>query len=323
MTGVLVHQMPHPVHAAWARAAGLELHAWLPRAEPYATVWLRDLAAARRVPRTRLAVAEGGGPAGACVLAKTLGRVERAILLAADETWARLRRGVPKPLPATERAWWRLLARGLDGAIAVSPYVADDLRALHPGLRVEVVRPHIAPELQARLLKLDPALDGQRLLHLASTAPKNGTTVLLEAFARVRKNSPGAELHVVGAGSEGLRAAGVVAHGRVPDLAAHLAAADLFVLPGLGQACPVATLEAMAAGVPTLVSTETGTRDLVHPRLVAAPDAAALAVAITDYLQLAPRERADLAAGSRRAVEGLTQERQCAAFRAALARLAP
>jgi glycosyltransferase involved in cell wall biosynthesis len=322
MNGVLVHQMPHPVHAAWARAAGFQLHPWLPRAEPYATLWLRDLDAARRLPRTGIALAEGGGPAGACVLAATWGRAELAIVLAADETWARLRRGVPEPLPATERAWARIVARGLAGAIAVSPYVAEDLRALHPALPVEVVRPHLASDLHGQLRKLAPALEGQRLLHLASTAPKNGTALALEAFARVRREAPQAELHVVGAGSEGLGGPGVVAHGRVPDLTPHLAAADLFVLPGLGQACPVASMEAMAAGLPALVSTETGTRDLAPPSLVAPPEAGALARAIHTYLSLAPDERAALGAQGRAAVEGLTEERQSAAFAAALAKLA-
>lgn len=325
MNGVLVHQMPHPVHAAWARAAGLDLHGWLPRREPYATHWLRDWDAAGRVPRCDVAVAEGGGPAGACVLAKRRGRVRRAVLLAADETWARLRRGVPDALPATEALWAKLVSRGLDGAIAVSPYVADDLRALLPGLDVRVVRPHVVPETRSRLLKLEPPLEGARLLHLASTVGKNGTRLVVDAFARLREERPHAELHVVGAGSEGLAGPGIVAHGRVPDLEPHFAEADLFLLPGLGQACPVVTLEAMLAGVPALVSTETGTKDLAaeaDPGLVVRPDPAPIAAAALRYLAMAPSERRTLGAAARRAARPFTEEAQAAAFGAALRELA-
>jgi glycosyltransferase involved in cell wall biosynthesis len=55
--------------------------------------------------------------------------------------------------------------------------------------------------------------------------------------------------------------------GYVPrcDIAAHYAAAHVFVLPSYNEGMSVATLEAMAAGLPVVVSRVGGTDELVEP----------------------------------------------------------
>lgn len=323
----MVYQTPHPVHADWAEAGHLEMHPWLRRSDPYPAIPLRDLDAALAIPRCDVALAEGGGPAGACVLAKRIGRVKKAILLAADETWSRLNRRLPTPLPLGERLWWRAFGGGLDGAIAVSPYVAADLSALFPRLPVRVVRPHVLPRLRESLEKSTPTLDGARILHMSHRSEKNGTRLLIEAFGEVRRRVPGAELHLIGesgplGGSK--LGTGVVAHGRVPEVASHLRGASLFCLPGLGQACPVSSLEAMVAGVPALVSDETGTKDIaasVDPGLVTPAEPEAVASAILAYFARPVGERRELGLCARRATADLTPEAQGAAFTSAFASL--
>lgn len=324
----MVYQTPHPVHRDWAQAAGMALHPWLPRPGPYPAIPLRDLDAALHVPRCDVAVAEGGGPAGACALANRIGRVKRAVVLAADETWSRLRRGVPSPLPRGERWWWRAFSGWLDGAIAVSPYVRDDLKVLLPDLPVEVVRPHVLQDVRKSLETIEPALEGSKILHISHASGKNGTAVLMEAFAEVRRHVPAAELHIIGdaRGTFGDRpSAGVVEHGRVESIAPLLRDSALFALPGLGQASPVSTLEAMVAGVPALVSTETGTKDIVagvDTGLVAGTGVDAITEAILDYLELGSDKRRELGRRARRLTSDLTPENQGASFERALASLA-
>ncbi len=222
--------------------------------------------------------------------------------------------------------WWRWIAPRLDGAIAVSPMVAADLKALFPPLHVEVVRPFVMPELRERLLLEAPKLAGSCVLHTADRTRKNGTALLVQAWPAVRKGAPGAQLHLVGrdSGDWHCPEQGIVAHGFVPDITPHLAGADLFALPGLGQAYTVSTLEAMTAGVPALVSDLTGAAELVAQAdsdLVVAPEPPTIAKAIVSYLNRPVSDRRDLGERCRRLASALTSERQTAEFTAALDRI--
>jgi glycosyltransferase involved in cell wall biosynthesis len=78
----------------------------------------------------------------------------------------------------------------------------------------------------------------------------------------------------------------------VPDL---LAAADLFVLPSLWEGLPLALLEAMAAGLPAVVTAVGENPEVIEPDksgiLVPPADEAALAVALRRLVFLEPAER--------------------------------
>lgn len=128
-----------------------------------------------------------------------------------------------------------------------------------------------------------------------------GVDVLLDAFARIAPDHPGARLKVVGAGREdaALRAQaqrlGIAARteflGHVPREALRplYEAASVFVLPSLGESFGQVNLEAMAAGTPVVTTPMVAAApDYVVPgqngELVAAGDAAALAKALTRIL---------------------------------------
>ena len=51
--------------------------------------------------------------------------------------------------------------------------------------------------------------------------------------------------------------------GWIPDLAEKYRQSDIFVLPALEDGCPLATYEAMASGLPVIVSSNTGTKQHV------------------------------------------------------------
>ncbi|WP_433632373.1 glycosyltransferase family 4 protein [Halomicrococcus sp. NG-SE-24] len=175
---------------------------------------------------------------------------------------------------------------------AVERYVlgqADHVVTLSDYMREQYRRVYDAPA-QASVIpggvdveRFEPAVDDRydvegdpALLTVRRLSPRMGHDLLIDAFARVADDHPGAHLHVAGDGP--LRAdlerraadRGVADrttfHGYVPDadLPGAYAAADLFVLPttqleGFG----LATLEALAAGTPVVATPVGGTTEVL------------------------------------------------------------
>lgn len=152
---------------------------------------------------------------------------------------------------------------------------------------------------------------------VARLVPGKGVADLLQAAC----HCPGLTLAVVGDGPERpalerqARRAGVSAHflGERDDTPRVLAAMDLFVLPSYWEGEPVALLEAMAAGVPSVATKTVGAEDLLCNSgtgvLVPIGQPEALAAVLRD-LAIAPTERLEhMSALGRQWVADRTPER--------------
>ncbi len=101
---------------------------------------------------------------------------------------------------------------------------------------------------------------GPRLLTVARLAPEKGIDLLLEAFARIHRDFPDAQLEIVGTGPcqialeeqrNTLKLEGCVRfHGNIPFPAELFAGVSAFVLSSRHEGLPNALLEAAAAGLP-------------------------------------------------------------------------
>lgn len=130
----------------------------------------------------------------------------------------------------------------------------------------------VEPYLRASSRLVDSSFAGPICLFAGSLVQGKRVDLLIQAWRLVVARFPDAQLVIAGSGPSGqgleslverLEIAGNVSLlGRVEDdLAERMAAADLFVLPGLGG---VALAEAMAAGTAVVTSDADGTeRDLV------------------------------------------------------------
>ena len=118
-------------------------------------------------------------------------------------------------------------------------------------------RAHIVPPpWRARVPPSRPH-DGNTVLFLGRLHAKKGLDVLLDAWPTVRASRQGARLIVAGSGDIRFDARrGVEYKGFVTGeaKAACLRAADVFVLPSHNENFGIAVLEAIAAGVPVVVS---------------------------------------------------------------------
>lgn len=205
--------------------------------------------------------------------------------------------------------------------------LSDRFVALNPDVVGELTAAGVAPD---RILAVPNGVEihhGRRsdhqlhdpacVLYVGRLHPQKGLDTLLQAFALLRRRlDHPVVLRVVGDGplrgelvalaeQLGITAA-VDFAGQRDDVWSDLGHADVFVLPSRAEGLSNALLEAMAAGVPPVVSDIPGNRNVVdHGQtgmVVAVDDAAALADALARVLA-DPALRAALSAGARQAAE--------------------
>src|SRR5205823_7189933 len=101
-----------------------------------------------------------------------------------------------------------------------------------------------------------------------SSDPRKNVVLLAEAFREVQSRVPGARLRLVG--RPPLRAVyerlpgGAEVCGEVDDVAPYVRSASLFVLPSLQEGFGIAVAEALACGVPAIVTPCGGPEHLIR-----------------------------------------------------------
>ena len=133
--------------------------------------------------------------------------------------------------------------------------------------------------------------DARVLLAISRLVPQKGLDVAVRALRRVREEEPRAVLVVLGEGPERARLAGegVYLPGRVGDVSAWLARAELLVHPARWEGFGLALLEAMLAGKPVVATRVSSIPEIVVDGetglLVPPDDPEALAAAILRVLR--------------------------------------
>ncbi len=127
-----------------------------------------------------------------------------------------------------------------------------------------------------------------RILFVGSVGLRKGSHYLAEAARCLALRRIRCEVRVVGPVGRDIASqplfAGPTYAGQIPRSEIHreFAQADVFVLPSIAEGMAIATLEAMAAGLPVVTTRNAGSciRDGIDGFIVAAGDAASLASAI-------------------------------------------
>ena len=210
----------------------------------------------------------------------------------------------------------RLLAPPTAAIIGVCAFERDLARAnqLHPRLLAVVHNGSPACDGPAKKLGLVVGT-------VSALRRGKGVDVFLDAAPAILAAVPEAELVIAG---DGPQAAELQAHpsaGLVrwepyrPPASNHLRELDVYVLASSWEAFPIGPLEALACGVPQVVTAVGGTREAVVPEtglLVPARDPGALAAAVIELLQDAPRREAMRAASRERHAAHFTVDRMVA-----------
>ena len=171
----------------------------------------------------------------------------------------------------------RQFAAGGSLIVAVSRRVATDITALHgvPAERIRVVyngvdadrfdavRNREAGNALRRRLGFDA--DDVVVIAVAHNHRLKGLHVLERVIRRLRRDALPVRLLTCGGSGHGRSDAAVVHVGRVTDVAAYYAAADIAVQPSFYDACSLTTLESLASGLPVITTRHNGASELITP----------------------------------------------------------
>ena len=228
------------------------------------------------------------------------------------------------PLTPLVRYWLRRL-HNASGATVVPTAELRDWLELRGFERVRVVPRGVDTKLfdpARRSMKLRErwgiAPDGLAVIYVGRIAAEKNLVLAIAAFRRIRERCPAARFIWVGTGPLAARLSRehpefIFTGLRLgEDLAAHFASADLFLFPSLTETFGNVTLEAMAAGVPTIAFDYGAARahlhDREHGRLIACGDDAAFINAAVAVAIDAEGRRA-MGVAARRAALALSPER--------------
>ena len=230
----------------------------------------------------------------------------------------------------------RLLYRPYAQVVAVSQAVADSLAAWQPSVagRITTIHNGIRPEhsvacpgaRESIRKELDLPTDATVLIAVGRLIEQKGIDVLLDALHQLPEPRPYLLLAGQGVLQPSLerQAARLGLGDRVlflgfrPDVPELLAASDLFVLPSRWEGCPMVLLEALAAGLPAVVTPAGGVPEMIEDGkqglFVPIDDTRALAVALANLIAHPERRRSFAEAGIERVAEAFDASTLARAF---------
>jgi len=219
---------------------------------------------AKELPDYPVYLLEGGMPMFPAYLKKRKNRSIKVIELLADETFINL---IDRQAHYSfaETFIHKISAKCLDGAIADSPFVKSYAEKILD-VPIEIARPPISEESYKRLEKVKSYLESNIIVSVGLPRYSIGMDILVEQFKHVKRKIPELELWIVGKGhpKEYEKTEGVKVLGFVEDLSEVFEKASLFVHAGRCSSYSIATVEAMRAGVPVVVSNMTGAKEIVE-----------------------------------------------------------
>lgn len=336
---LMLHQFhqPHPAHRVFGDAVNanyrhFETGESIGRAEENRDSMIDRLTNAISLEEYDVVIGEGTTPIYTLLFYKAFNNWDADVVpLIADETFLRISEQQTRHL-------WRhgvgqIISKTMSGTIAVSrlcrewasPYLDTEYHIVHPPIDTN----------KHRLLKGVNCSyewnDSPRILHAGTVSDEIAVKKKnVDLLSHVVSGTGDWQLRLLGKGHDQFdysSLSDVKALGYLEELTAfatEFERADIFVQPSSGDAFPVASLEAMLAGVPTIVSEKTGTKEVVEsidPNLVREPTYEDIRAGIEYVVGLNSSERKQIGKGLSQQVTDLTERNQADCFRNALQKI--
>lgn len=231
-----------------------------------------------------------------------------------------------KRLSGMEARMLTSLLREVKAHIVLGSYGAELVEKIDPGKPVGIAYPYISDERMAALALVKPDLESKEITIMATNdIVTKGLDIAIAAFNRALESEPNLVLNIAGnVRKEEIERFDVKRSGRinylgtVSDIGPLMAKTSIYIQPSRGDMFPVAPLEAMAAGVPAIVSDETGTREtvaLLDPEMVCKTNEKDLAERMMRHMGMSAGARAKLSGKARESARRFTKKEQLDNFR--------
>ena len=289
----------HPVHEAWFQEVGdLKGFDIDPDQNPISKL-LKYAWNARKIPDGYdVLLCESKIPLRTAFIYKIFNPGTEIVLLVADQT---LYECTEKGRNDFEE---RITHRVVDGAIANSEFM-EKYAEKYIDEEIQVVNPFI-PNLEELLESEKEYQETKEICFVGYNYPNKNVDSLVEAVKDTEYN-----LHIVGKGHPEYEQENVEVHGYVEDLTEIYHKCDLYVQPSDGDAFGIAPLEAMAYGIPAIVTETTGAKKFLGELpdfFISNSDSESLKTSIEKFYSVNFNERQNFAKKSRGNVSGFTEE---------------
>ncbi|MGV8085038.1 MAG: glycosyltransferase family 4 protein [Candidatus Bilamarchaeum sp.] len=191
---------------------------------------------------------------------------------------------------------------------------------------IRVFYPYISDDRFNALSKIKPSLDSEQITILANTDWHNkGMDLVLGAFDIVSKKRPKATLNIAGTVNintipKKTSNPKIKIHGQLSNISSLFEKTSLYLQPSRGDTFGVAVLEALCSGIPAIVSTDTGAKEVVEKvssNLICNLNEEELAQKILDYLDSSDLEKQKLSAAARKSILKFNRNEQRKNFKKA------
>lgn len=220
-----------------------------------------------------------------------------------------------KRIPSYSRLMHKWLLGRYDHIFCEGEMIRDMIREINPVAKTLLHVTFLGPlERRIKILNtITPAFDTKTMISIATGPGEErvfykGLDIMTEAFLIARKKIPDLQYYIVGNWSQediskltkkfsGEDLKHIVFAGHADNIEAYMKQADLSIHTARGDAFPTSTIEAMHAGVPIIVSDQTGTRQIIREaglNLIVELSAKKLAEKILWYYSLPLAEKKEL-----------------------------
>lgn len=308
---------PHPSHEVFGNAVGAEFIHFETGTTQGQDIGseLERAKTGIKLPSYDVIIAEGSAPLQTALVYGVANPGTTVLFLAADETFYTLEDRASHYL-------WKgigpVVSQVLDGIIAVGTEVANWVQEYIPGVPSRYVHPPIMDEKYQNLISLTPRSPDDPFTVLTAGGSKiaNNYGMMVDSLEEIQ-----GDLVILGSGHNDTEyGKNVTTPGFVglDEFVRHFQAASLYIQPSDGDSFPVASLEGMLSGTPTIVSDGVGTKEICPDRCVFELKSTSLRNKVEEFMDIDPIERTEIGEQQRSRVTGLTVENQAAEFREAV-----
>ncbi len=215
----------------------------------------------------------------------------------------------------------KIFIQEIDGAICIGDFIESLFRQFNKKSPVLNIPGFIYREKIKPISEISPNLNNKRILFIGHGPDYNvkGIDLLIEVFEDIKNKFHDAELYILGnwkVRKEWLKE-GIHFEGS-KDIIPYLKNSSLSIHLGRGESFGLNILESMLAGIPTMVSENTGAMQAIKKvdrGLILPLRKETIVKKIEDYFKLSIKRKGELSRKSRKVAGDFNEERVLAAFK--------